>query len=157
MEAMRNKNTNFMLLYGKRRLPNATDEKPVAYFNTEGTRTGRLSSREPNNQYPPLSERAQELREAFRPKSGQYFMNSNFSQLEIRLAAALLAKADDGSEKEKMKLDFSKCKTAADVQKVMAEAETATESQFLARLKNQLKKEKTDGVRPSSKRNKPTR
>lgn len=52
-------------------------------FNVAGTETGRLSAQKPNIQQVPRGE----LRDCFVPREGYVFVDCDFSQLEVRLAA----------------------------------------------------------------------
>jgi DNA polymerase-1 len=59
-------------------------------FNQMVTSTGRLSSSEPNLQNIPVRlELGRELRKAFVPTSGFIFLDGDYSQIELRILAAL--------------------------------------------------------------------
>ncbi|MEO8912200.1 MAG: DNA polymerase I [Candidatus Saccharimonas sp.] len=86
-------------------------------FNQDVVGTGRLSSTDPNLQNIPIrTELGRKIREAFVPEEGNVFVNADYSQFELRLAAVL---AGD----EKMINDFNAgtdihTKTASEVYKV---------------------------------------
>jgi len=92
-------------------------------YNQDVAATGRLSSTDPNLQNIPVrTELGRKIRDAFVPEKGNVFVNADYSQFELRLAAVL---AGD----EKMINDFNAgtdihTKTAAEVYKVTLDAVT---------------------------------
>jgi DNA polymerase-1 len=100
-------------------LPKLIDENSRIHttFNQDVAATGRLSSTDPNLQNIPVrTEMGRKIRDAFVPEKGNVFVNADYSQFELRLAAML---AGD----EKMINDFNAgtdihAKTAAEVYKV---------------------------------------
>ena len=100
-------------------LPKLVDEHSRVHttFNQDVAATGRLSSTDPNLQNIPVrTEMGRKIRDAFVPAKGNVFVNADYSQFELRLAAVL---AGD----EKMINDFNAgtdihAKTAAEVYKV---------------------------------------
>jgi uracil-DNA glycosylase family 4 len=64
------------------------DERIRSNFQLAGTVTGRLSSWKPNLQNIPV-QRGNKLRNAFMASEGMDFIAADFSQLEVRVAAAL--------------------------------------------------------------------
>lgn len=106
-------------------LPKLVDEHSRVHttFNQDVAATGRLSSTDPNLQNIPVrTELGRRIRDAFVPEKGNVFVNADYSQFELRLAAVL---AGD----EKMINDFNAgtdihLKTAAEVYKVPLDAVT---------------------------------
>lgn len=100
-------------------LPKLVDENSRIHttFNQDVAATGRLSSTDPNLQNIPVrTDLGRKIRDAFVPEKGNVFVNADYSQFELRLAAML---AGD----EKMINDFNAgtdihAKTAAEVYKV---------------------------------------
>lgn len=73
-------------------LPQLTDEHDRLHttFSQDVASSGRLSSSDPNLQNIPVrSELGREIRKAFVPSSGRVFVNADYSQFELRLAAVL--------------------------------------------------------------------
>lgn len=76
-------------------LPNQADEFDRVHttFNQDVAATGRLSSTDPNLQNIPVrTDLGRRIREAFIPEKGNVLVSADYSQFELRLAAAL---ADD--------------------------------------------------------------
>lgn len=73
-------------------LPLLTDANDRIHttFNQDVAATGRLSSADPNLQNIPVrTDLGRRIREAFVPKSGNVLVSADYSQFELRLAAAL--------------------------------------------------------------------
>ena len=74
-------------------LPNAIDAKTGrvhTHYGQVQTATGRLSSNDPNLQNIPVrSERGREIRKAFVPREGWKLLAADYSQIELRILAAL--------------------------------------------------------------------
>lgn len=73
-------------------LPNQVDGAGRIHttFNQDVAATGRLSSTDPNLQNIPIrSDIGRQIREAFVPSPGNVFVNADYSQFELRLAAIL--------------------------------------------------------------------
>lgn len=79
-------------------LPNAVDAisgRVHTHFGQAQTATGRLSSNEPNLQNIPVrSSQGREIRKAFVPRDGWTLLAADYSQIELRILAALTA--DEG-------------------------------------------------------------
>jgi len=73
----------------------ADDGKVHTTFSLTTAQTGRLSSHDPNLQNIPVrSELGRRVRRAFVPGEGNVFVNLDYSQFELRLAAALAGEQD---------------------------------------------------------------
>lgn len=78
-------------------LPNLADKKDRIHttFNQDVTATGRLSSTNPNLQNIPVrTVQGRQIRAAFVPAEGNVFVNADYSQFELRLAAVLANDTD---------------------------------------------------------------
>lgn len=78
-------------------LPEAVDAKTGrvhTHYGQVQTATGRLSSNDPNLQNIPVrSERGREIRKAFVPRDGWQLLAADYSQIELRILAALTGDA----------------------------------------------------------------
>lgn len=78
-------------------LPQAIDAKTGrvhTHYGQVQTATGRLSSNDPNLQNIPVrSERGREIRKAFVPRAGWKLLAADYSQIELRILAALTGDA----------------------------------------------------------------
>lgn len=93
------------------------DSKIHTIFNQCLTRTGRLSSTEPNLQNIPIrSDYTRLIRKAFIPEDTSIIMSSDYSQIELRIFASL-SKATNLIESFKEDKDIH-AKTASDIFKV---------------------------------------
>lgn len=74
-------------------LPNSVDAKTHrvhTHYGQAQTATGRLSSNDPNLQNIPVrSARGREIRKAFVPREGWKLLSADYSQIELRILAAL--------------------------------------------------------------------
>lgn len=109
-------------------LPEQTDANGYIHttFNQDATATGRLSSTNPNLQNIPIrTELGRQIRDAFVPAPGNVFVNADYSQFELRLAAVMAGE-------EQMIEDFNAdvdihAKTAAEVYNVPINEVTPTQ------------------------------
>lgn len=109
-------------------LPEQTDANGYIHttFNQDVTATGRLSSTNPNLQNIPIrTELGRQIRDAFVPAPGNVFVNADYSQFELRLAAVM------AGEKQMIE-DFNAdvdihAKTAAEVYNVPISEVTPTQ------------------------------
>lgn len=109
-------------------LPEQTDANGYIHttFNQDTTATGRLSSTNPNLQNIPIrTELGRQIRDAFVPAPGNVFVNADYSQFELRLAAVM------AGEKQMIE-DFNAdvdihAKTAAEVYNVPINEVTPTQ------------------------------
>ncbi len=109
-------------------LPEQTDANGYIHttFNQDATATGRLSSTNPNLQNIPIrTELGRQIRDAFVPAPGNVFVNADYSQFELRLAAVM------AGEKQMIE-DFNTdvdihAKTAAEVYNVPINEVTPTQ------------------------------
>ena len=109
-------------------LPEQTDANGYIHttFNQDTTATGRLSSTNPNLQNIPIrTELGRQIRDAFVPAPGNVFVNADYSQFELRLAAVM------AGEKQMIE-DFNTdvdihAKTAAEVYNVPINEVTPTQ------------------------------
>ena len=103
-------------------LPKLVDENSRLHttFNQDVASTGRLSSTNPNLQNIPVrTELGRKIRQAFVPTKGKVFVNADYSQFELRLAAVL---AGDATLIEDFNSDIDiHTKTAAEVYGVAME------------------------------------
>ena len=73
-------------------LPQQADERGYVHttFNQDVVATGRLSSTDPNLQNIPIrTALGRHIRDAFVPADGNMFVNADYSQFELRLAAVM--------------------------------------------------------------------
>ena len=103
-------------------LPRLIDDNSRLHttFNQDVASTGRLSSTNPNLQNIPVrTELGRKIRQAFVPSKGKVFVNADYSQFELRLAA-VLAGDNDLIEDFNSDIDIH-TKTAAEVYGVAME------------------------------------
>ena len=109
-------------------LPEQTDANGYIHttFNQDATATGRLSSTNPNLQNIPIrTELGRQIRDAFVPAPGNVFVNADYSQFELRLAAVM---ADEKQMIEDFNTDVDiHAKTAAEVYNVPINEVTPTQ------------------------------
>lgn len=109
-------------------LPEQTDANGYIHttFNQDATATGRLSSTNPNLQNIPIrTELGRQIRDAFVPAPGNVFVNADYSQFELRLAAVM---ADEKQMIEDFNTDVDiHAKTAAEVYNVSINEVTPTQ------------------------------
>ena len=78
-------------------LPKQVDNNGYIHttFNQDIVATGRLSSTDPNLQNIPIrTELGRRIRDAFVPASGNVFVNADYSQFELRLAAVMASETE---------------------------------------------------------------
>ena len=78
-------------------LPKQVDNNGYIHttFNQDIVATGRLSSTDPNLQNIPIrTELGRRIRDAFVPASGNVFINADYSQFELRLAAVMASETE---------------------------------------------------------------
>ncbi len=109
-------------------LPKLADKNDRVHttFNQDVTATGRLSSANPNLQNIPVrTKQGRQIRVAFIPAEGNTFVNADYSQFELRLAAVL---ADDKELIDDFNNDIDiHTKTASEVYGVSLEEVTAAQ------------------------------
>ena len=109
-------------------LPEQTDANGYVHttFNQDVTATGRLSSTNPNLQNIPIrTELGRQIRDAFVPAPGNVFVNADYSQFELRLAAVM---AGEKQMIENFNADVDiHAKTAAEVYNVPINEVTPTQ------------------------------
>lgn len=109
-------------------LPEQTDANGYIHttFNQDVTATGRLSSTNPNLQNIPIrTELGRQIRDAFVPAPGNVFVNADYSQFELRLAAVM---AGEKQMIEDFNVDVDiHAKTAAEVYNVPINEVTPTQ------------------------------
>ena len=109
-------------------LPKLADKNDRVHttFNQDVTATGRLSSTNPNLQNIPVrTKQGRQIRAAFIPAEGNTFVNADYSQFELRLAAVL---ADDKELIDDFNNDIDiHTKTASEVYGVSLEEVTAAQ------------------------------
>lgn len=102
------------------------DNKIHTIYNQALTRTGRLSSQEPNLQnIPARDEYGKLIRKAFIPSEDSIIISGDYSQIELRIMASI-AKVDTLIEAFKNNIDIHK-KTASDIFKKPLELVTDKE------------------------------
>lgn len=107
------------------------DQRLRSDFRLAGTATGRLSSSDPNLQNIPAQRLGPEIRNGFIPRDGYVFLEADYSQLELRVAAWY---SDDTAMKETFKngLDIHRIVAAKMFRK--PEGEITTFQRYMAKF-----------------------
>lgn len=112
----------------------AEDGRVHTIFSLTTAQTGRLSSSDPNLQNIPVrTELGRRVRHAFVPEKGNVFVNLDYSQFELRLAAAL--SGDEGMIETFNSDQDIHAKTAAEVEGVALD-EVTKEQRYAAKAVN---------------------